>query len=647
MLGVLVHPGGTPAPASVAPHLGSTQPLPLRHLPPYGSLSVGADAFVPLSAATAAAAARERSLAAERARHLAALDGVVDLYESCVAGLRAEYAAALARQREAHVSDRLSLERELDAAAEQLAAATAALDDARAAADREVAAVRGQLDAQVAAAAAAAADAVAASAASERRAHQAAVDAAARAAALEARAAAALHDVAPMLLTAPPAPTDAPPPAVVRASRGEEEGEGGLRSANAALAEQVDALRAQLAAALAVPARGAGPADLPHERVALDLGAAGELAAALEGLRALSPTAGDGGARSPSPEAAVKAAAEAGAQAAVDSSLQSDDDNDDVGEAPGPASGEPAPTAAVAAAVGSPAAPPAHPGALPRHSVAGAPSPAAPPPPTLPARGKPPQKAAPPSESAVVKELRARVRALEAAGGGAAGNGGGGGAIDERALKEALERSRAVLERKWGKERDEAAREHKREVDAAARRAAKAGAELADALAALASAEAQREELSRRLAGAGALEGEVARLRSEAARAEELARELAGAQARGAALEAQAREEGALRKRYWNMLEDMKGGWVGRGRGRSARARACVRVQALPIASPTPPLRHPSPGPRREDPRLLPRPPPQRRRGRARRWRSGGLPRRVHHRDGRPARGPGGQGVCV
>jgi hypothetical protein len=56
----------------------------------------------------------------------------------------------------------------------------------------------------------------------------------------------------------------------------------------------------------------------------------------------------------------------------------------------------------------------------------------------------------------VVKELRAKLRQLEAAAGtkpapSSGGGGGGGGSVDEKTLRDAVERSRAVLERKWKK----------------------------------------------------------------------------------------------------------------------------------------------------------------------------------------------------
>lgn len=108
-------------------------------------------------------------------------------------------------------------------------------------------------------------------------------------------------------------------------------------------------------------------------------------------------------------------------------------------------------------------------------------------------------------------------------------------------------------------EREETAKEHKKEADGLSRKLAKTAADLTDAQAATAEATRQRYELQQRLATLAALEAEAIGLRAEAQRAAQLESHLSVAQSRAGDLEKLYRDEAALRKKYWNMMEDMKG----------------------------------------------------------------------------------------
>ena len=70
---------------------------------------------------------------------------------------------------------------------------------------------------------------------------------------------------------------------------------------------------------------------------------------------------------------------------------------------------------------------------------------------------------------------------------------------------------------------------------------------------------AERDELRRKAAALAAAESELAALRLKAEEFGRMAAEFAALQAHNVELDKLYRDEQVLRKRYWNMLEDMKG----------------------------------------------------------------------------------------
>jgi hypothetical protein len=164
----------------------------------------------------------------------------------------------------------------------------------------------------------------------------------------------------------------------------------------------------------------------------------------------------------------------------------------------------------------------------------------------------------------LIKDLRAKIRTLEAAaakaGPGASSKAGAaGGALDPKALEEALAKRQAVLEKKWKKDKEEADKEHAKEVDLLTRRLTKATAELTEAQTALGAASSERDALKRRVGGMGELEKELEALRAVAEEVKGLKTALEAATARVAEVDKLYRDEMLLRKRYFNIIEDMKG----------------------------------------------------------------------------------------
>lgn len=158
--------------------------------------------------------------------------------------------------------------------------------------------------------------------------------------------------------------------------------------------------------------------------------------------------------------------------------------------------------------------------------------------------------------------------------------------MDAKALEEALAKRQAAVEKKFKKEREDADKEHAREVEMATRRLTKAQAELAEATAALAAASSERDALKRRVGGMGELEKELESLRAVAKEAEQLRRDLDASAARIAELDKLYRDEVLLRKKLFNIIEDMKGKIRVYARCRpissSERERGNVPVVAFP-----------------------------------------------------------------
>lgn len=633
MLGVLVPrkgamAGGGSNRADVAVDVRSPggRPPPLQGLVPLDALVVDHGAYVPLPLARAVVDRVRSQAEASRLAHVRALDEVTARYEGCIAELQGAYQATLDEARRRRDIERERAARQLEAKVERVEALQAANEDAAAASAEQLSRLRQELThSQAAAMQEVAAQLVVASdeAARERA---AAADAAAIAAAAQhdaERHAAALADAQGR--------TDA------------------LQHEAAALRAELADLRARLAAALAAPSGDLGAAigwGVDGARRPLDLGD-GVAAAVLQRLqqqpltgdeskagtasagvgpaaagvdKAVLPDGDDDGVETPAPAvvdtcgAAVADDADSGIDSDTDGAAAAAGSDDDGGQNQSTAAARAAATTPVPAAklpavtsrrvatstpttdgsVGAKAAAAAG-GSSASSAAAGAGHAAAA------SAGKVKQL------EGVVKELRAKLRQLEAASAAATkpapSGGGGGGGVDEKTLRDAVERSRSVLERKWRKgayagllitadsrwtttasarrcsrchrfeghtptpppyplppaEREEADKEARREADAAARRLAKAAAELDAAHAALAEATAQRAAADARLAALAAVEAVAVTLRASAAEAARLAAELAAATARAGDLERLYRDEAALRKRYWNALEDAKG----------------------------------------------------------------------------------------
>lgn len=502
MFGVLPRQQAGSQPSSGDARIAVMAPFePLHMMTPYSALAVGSDAFVPLAVAKDTIEKRALASAGQRRKHLAALDGVVDRYEACVAGLRSDFGTALSQQKQLAAQEKRRLERELADLDDKLAAAVAGWDDLQRASTTDLGTLRAQLQLDAADAAAAAASALVRAEAElayqterasalESRLREA-QDAAFRAGEEPARAAAALQ------------PSDAPL-AEMQAQLDQ------LRADNAMLSAELNELRGRLATALAPRAGelldGADADALGSGRRPLDLG--GDVAHALAPLRSAARASGmheAGGLPVPSdpldhsvpglgPEPAAPPSAADGNFDGYGGE-EGDEEDDRAADGLSQASGEdgtesdrgsvaappypeltpsggarPAPAASSSSearlassstATARPTAEgkqPAKPNAA-QATVAGASHKAAALAPAAAASSNATTTAAFTAKAkqleATVKELRARVRTLEAAearaAASASGGGGGGGGIDEKALKEALERSRAVLEKKWGK----------------------------------------------------------------------------------------------------------------------------------------------------------------------------------------------------
>jgi hypothetical protein len=99
----------------------------------------------------------------------------------------------------------------------------------------------------------------------------------------------------------------------------------------------------------------------------------------------------------------------------------------------------------------------------------------------------------------------------------------------------------------------------KRESDGLAKSLKKSQADLSDAQAALSSLTAERDELKRKTGGLASLEAELTTLRGQSEEFAKMSADYAAVLAKTAELDKLYRDEQLLRKKYWNMLEDMKG----------------------------------------------------------------------------------------
>jgi len=162
----------------------------------------------------------------------------------------------------------------------------------------------------------------------------------------------------------------------------------------------------------------------------------------------------------------------------------------------------------------------------------------------------------------VIKDLRGKIRTLETKLAAAAPGGKAAAAapvVDEKAVTAAVEKRQAMLEKKWKKEREDLEKDAARELDAVTKKAAKAAAEASEAAGALAAVSSERDGLKRRLDKVAEMERELEALRATAEEARRLRGELDAATAKVAELDKLYKDEQILRKRYFNIIEDMKG----------------------------------------------------------------------------------------
>ena len=101
--------------------------------------------------------------------------------------------------------------------------------------------------------------------------------------------------------------------------------------------------------------------------------------------------------------------------------------------------------------------------------------------------------------------------------------------------------------------------EFKKDLDATNRSLKKAQSDLSEAQLALAAVTGERDELKRKSSALASAETELAALRVKAEEFGRMSAEFAALQTQNLELDKLYRDEQVLRKRYWNMLEDMKG----------------------------------------------------------------------------------------
>jgi DNA repair exonuclease SbcCD ATPase subunit len=149
-----------------------------------------------------------------------------------------------------------------------------------------------------------------------------------------------------------------------------------------------------------------------------------------------------------------------------------------------------------------------------------------------------------------IKKLQKRIKELEAGGGG-----GGNAANTAAAEKKAVAAAEKTFAKKI-KDMETAARKEKGAVE---QRAAAAEKQLEETTAALQTVTNERDALKIKVRELSNLSSEMEALRDKALRVDELTAEMASKNAEIATLTEQYKKEGALRKKYKNELEDLKG----------------------------------------------------------------------------------------
>jgi hypothetical protein len=161
------------------------------------------------------------------------------------------------------------------------------------------------------------------------------------------------------------------------------------------------------------------------------------------------------------------------------------------------------------------------------------------------------------------KEDALKIRKLEAAaarveGAVASAAGVGAPSVHPQDVK-VTERALANAEKKWKKAADEAEKQQRKELLVLHKQLTGLQTELESTLITLGGCTRERDELKQRLLSMGEMSQALEAAQSRAADADRLEKEFASTAAHAAVLENMYKEEQLLRKKYWNMMEDMKG----------------------------------------------------------------------------------------
>jgi len=149
------------------------------------------------------------------------------------------------------------------------------------------------------------------------------------------------------------------------------------------------------------------------------------------------------------------------------------------------------------------------------------------------------------AEAAVAKAEEKAERAA------AQGGGGDGGKAAEIKLQK--------LEKKHKKDLEELQKKLGNEADKATRKSTKLETEKGELEGELKEAKETIKDMKKKVASMGTMGEELEKLRERSAEADEMERQLKVNAAEVAELEQKYKDEQALRKKYWNMMEDMKG----------------------------------------------------------------------------------------
>ena len=153
------------------------------------------------------------------------------------------------------------------------------------------------------------------------------------------------------------------------------------------------------------------------------------------------------------------------------------------------------------------------------------------------------------ADPAEIKKLQKRIKELESSKGG--GGGGGDSVGDKKAV--------AAAEKKFQKQMKEQETAFRKEKGVVEARAATAERDLDEANTKLVALTAERDKLAMKVKELSNTTAELDALRGRAALADDLAQQIQGKNAEIVLLTEQYKKEGALRKKYKNELEDLKG----------------------------------------------------------------------------------------